>query len=147
VRSHAVGAGTAALGWLRGKHEEAGAALATAEPAASTFAEWYASLDDVLETATTTDPELVRRLRQPYLLDDRLVDNACEDKDANCSWWASIGECQNNPAYVFRPEPALCPGATALFTALHESTCWATPSVRIVVRRCQNLNRLGTAGI
>ena len=68
-----------------------------AEPV-NDFDSWYASLDNVAEEAMRADPAVAHKMRLPYIADGKLIDNACEDKNGNCSFWAEIGECQKNPA-------------------------------------------------
>ena len=61
----------------------------------------YGGLDNVIADAETKDPRVAKKLREPYIFNGKLIDNGCDDKNENCSWWASIGECQKNPGCVF----------------------------------------------
>jgi hypothetical protein len=64
------------------------------------FSSWYGGLDSVIEYAVANDPKVETKVREPFILDGKLIDNGCEDKNEKCKWWAEIGECQKNPGCV-----------------------------------------------
>jgi hypothetical protein len=79
---------------------EDGAIVPMSETPTDAFSSWYGGLDSVIEYAVANDPKVETKVREPFILDGKLIDNGCEDKNEKCKWWAEIGECQKNPGCV-----------------------------------------------
>eukprot|EP00038_Savillea_parva_P017543 m.20713 g.20713 ORF g.20713 m.20713 type:complete len:394 (+) comp3821_c0_seq1:35-1216(+) len=88
-------------------HNQGGASSpgSTGSSGLGAFDQWYTELDGVIETA---DNAVKQKVREPFVVDGKLIDTACEDKNANCSWWAEIGECQRNPGFLIYECPSSC---------------------------------------
>lgn len=71
-----------------------------ASPNRDSFDEWYASLDQVFAQEEAMNMGVSTKANMPFVVDGHLVDNGCEDRNGNCSFWAEIGECQKNPSCV-----------------------------------------------
>ena len=75
----------------------------TSDSPTDAFSSWYGALDDVFRQAEASDPKLAKKAAEPFMLDGKLVDNGCEDKNEKCAWWAEIGECHKNPGCAYPP--------------------------------------------
>lgn len=89
----------------RAAHDDPTVPVSSSPTVPAAFEDWYTHLDTVIAEAELTDPKVARKVKEPFTIGGKLVDTACEDKNANCSWWAEIGECQSNPGYAHSHPP------------------------------------------
>mmetsp|Transcript_18259 Transcript_18259/g.47697 ORF Transcript_18259/g.47697 Transcript_18259/m.47697 type:complete len:455 (-) Transcript_18259:84-1448(-) len=64
----------------------------------------------------------------------------CEDNNVNCTWWAEIGECINNPSYVMKHCPLAC--GSCRLKLPQWKRCHRRPDAIPLVTAPHGLNRL-----
>eukprot|EP00041_Stephanoeca_diplocostata_P021685 m.508831 g.508831 ORF g.508831 m.508831 type:complete len:403 (-) comp21887_c1_seq4:1632-2840(-) len=98
---------------------------------------WYAQLEGVGQGLSQ---DLLKKA--PIIRDGKLIDDKCEDKNVNCSWWAEIGECENNPGFLMSSCPKSCNVCRAVNGFSRDLKCVRDPSERPIVDSPGGLNAM-----
>lgn len=92
------------------------------------FESWYDMIDG---GASARAKE--RQAKAPRIVNGKMIDDQCEDKNENCTWWAEIGECENNPGFLMSNCPKSCNVCRAVNGFGKDIKCVRDPAEKPIV--------------